>query len=261
MFRYLSVISALKHACIQTRQRLRLDMIESTHLEDESAESNPELHSNAWKRLRAADGVLVPGGFGVRGIEGKILAIRHAREAKIPFLGICLGMQAAVIEYTRTFLGKNAANSQEFVPDIADEDAAVIFMPEGDRYAMGGTMRLGARTTIISENSIASTLYGGKSSISERHRHRYEVNPELVSRLEQKGTPSPYIIGIKLCMCLGLRFSGRDESFQRMEIIELSDHPYFVGVQFHPEFKSRPQRPAPVFRGFLEAIRERNVVS
>ena len=166
-------------------------MIESTHLEDESAESNPDLHTNAWNRLRAADGVLVPGGFGIRGIEGKILAIRYARESKIPFLGICLGMQAAVIEYTRTFLGRDAANSQEFMPELGAEDAAVIFMPEGDRYAMGGTMRLGARTTIISENSMAKTLYGGRSSVSERHRHRYEVNPALVSRLEERGTALP----------------------------------------------------------------------
>ena len=171
-------------------------MIESTHLEDESAEISPELHANAWRRLRAADGVLVPGGFGIRGIEGKILAIRHARETRVPFLGICLGMQAAVIEYTRSFLGRHAANSREFVPDLAEEAAAVIFMPEGDRFAMGGTMRLGARTTIVSENSIARTLYDGRSSVSERHRHRYEVNPELVSKLEEKGRVLPHHVSV-----------------------------------------------------------------
>ena len=162
-------------------------MIESTHLENEHATSDPEQHSSAWNRLRSADAVLVPGGFGIRGIEGKILAIRHARESKVPFLGICLGMQAAVIEYTRTFLGRHDANSREFAPDLSNDDAAVIFMPEGDRSAMGGTMRLGARSTIISENSLAHRLYGGRLSISERHRHRYEVNPDLVSNLEEKG--------------------------------------------------------------------------
>lgn len=237
---YLSVISALKHACIHTGQRLKLEMIESTHLEQETAVSDPDLHSAAWARLGRADALLVPGGFGVRGIEGKVLAIRHARETGLPFLGVCLGMQAAVIEYTRTFLGRESANSNEFNPELRGHDAAVVFMPEGSRDTMGGTMRLGARKTLIAPGSKAMQLYGGKAHVSERHRHRYEVNPDIVSALEGKG----------------LRFSGKDETAQRMEIVELENHPYFVAVQFHPEFKSRPQRPAPVFLGLLQAVRD-----
>ena len=238
--RYLSIISALKHACIQTNQKLRLEMIESTHLEEEHKDSFPEQHALAWRKLQESDALLVPGGFGNRGIEGKIEAIRYARTNAMPFLGVCLGMQAAVIEYTRTFLGRNKANSNEFFPELSGEEAAVIFMPEGDKEVMGGTMRLGARTTLIESSSRASKLYNGKSSVSERHRHRYEVNPDLVALLEEKG----------------LRFTGKDETKQRMEIVEIDDHPYFVGVQFHPEFKSRPQRPAPVFLGLLQAVRD-----
>jgi CTP synthase len=144
-------------------------------------------------------------------------------------------MQAAVIEYTRSFLNRPLANSKEFSPSIDDQDAAVIFMPEGDKEKMGGTMRLGARNTLLRDNTIAKSLYVD-SIISERHRHRYEVNPQLVSELESKG----------------LLFSGKDlETSQRMEIIELQQniHPYFVAVQFHPEFQSRPLRPSPVFLG------------
>jgi CTP synthase len=162
-------------------------MIESTHLEEDFGTTEPDLHAEAWRRLKQSDALLVPGGFGIRGIEGKILAIRHARENKMPFLGVCLGMQAAVIEYTRSFLGRSLANSQEFFPELEGEDAAVIFMPEGDKNVMGGTMRLGARTTLISADSRAMRLYDGAEEVSERHRHRYEVNPELVDKLEHQG--------------------------------------------------------------------------
>ena len=209
-------------------------MVESSHLE-EAVDIDPRLNKLAWEKLKSADGVLVPGGFGVRGIEGKVQAIKYARENNIPFLGICLGMQAAVIEYTRTILNRPLANSKEFSPNIDESNAAIIFMPEGDRNIMGGTMRLGARNTLIKENTIAERLYK-RNIISERHRHRYEVNPQLVNELESNG----------------LLFSGKDlETSNRMEIIEIPKqiHPYFVAVQFHPEFQSRPLRPSPVFEG------------
>ena len=239
---YLSVISSLKHACIGTNQRLRLVMVESSSLEETMKISDPKLYEEAWQKLRSAHGILVPGGFGVRGIEGKVDAIRYAREHRIPFLGVCLGMQAAVIEYTRSMLGRPTANSREFLPAIGDEDAAIVFMPEGSKDQMGGTMRLGTRRTLLRSGSRASQLYGGVSGVDERHRHRYEVNPTLVDALEEKG----------------LMFSGKDETEQRMEVVELASdaHPYFIAVQFHPEFKSRPQRPAPVFLGLLQAVKE-----
>ena len=239
---YLSVISSLKHACIGTNQRLRLVMVESSSLEETMKISDPKLYEEAWQKLRSAHGILVPGGFGVRGIEGKVDAIRYAREHRIPFLGVCLGMQAAVIEYTRSMLGRATANSREFLPAIGDEDAAIVFMPEGSKDQMGGTMRLGTRRTLLRSGSRASQLYGGVDGVDERHRHRYEVNPSLVDALEEKG----------------LMFSGKDETEQRMEVVELASdaHPYFIAVQFHPEFKSRPQRPAPVFLGLLQAVKE-----
>jgi CTP synthase len=238
---YLSVISALRHACIGTGQRLNLVMVEASHLE-EGGEHGPAAHEAAWTAVRSADAVLVPGGFGIRGIEGKVAAVRYARESRVPFLGVCLGMQAAVIEYTRSVLLRPGASSREFAPDCSEDDAAVIFMPEGDREVFGGTMRLGARRTTLAPGSLAAALYGDASSVLERHRHRYEVNPSLVSLLEARG----------------LRFSGKDDSKERMEVVELPRdvHPYFVGTQYHPEFKSRPLRPAPVFLGLLQAAKE-----
>ena len=161
------------------------------------------------------------------------------------FLGICLGMQAAVIEYCRNELGIKKAHSAEFSSDLVkDEEDAIIFMPEGDRERMGGTMRLGARETILKEGSTARELYG-KEKVMERHRHRYEVNPALVSRLENAG----------------LQFVGRntDASGERMEVVELDreTHPYFVAAQFHPEFTSRPELPNPLFLGLLQACRNK----
>jgi len=176
-------------------------------------------------------------------MEGKISTIKFAREKKMPFLGICLGMQAAVIEYCRNVLGIEKAHSAEFFDDLVkDEEDAVIFMPEGDKTRMGGTMRLGARETILKEGSAARQLYG-KEKVMERHRHRYEVNPALVPRLEEAG----------------LTVSGRntDASGERMEIVELADesHPYFVAAQFHPEFTSRPELPNPLFLGLLQSCK------
>ena len=238
---YLSVISALKHSSTATGQKLRLEMIESSYLEEYAKLSSPALYEDSWEKLKRAHGIVVPGGFGIRGIEGKVQAVRYARTSGTPFLGVCLGMQAAVIEYTRSKLNRPLANSREFAPNVTDDDAAVIFMPEGSRDKMGGTMRLGSRRTILQSGSRVAELYGNKEYIDERHRHRYEVNPALINELASAG----------------LLFTGKDENKERMEVVELesSEHPYFVGVQFHPEFKSRPQRPAPVFLGLLEAVK------
>lgn len=239
---YLSVISALRHSCLSTRQKLNLIMIESTNLEESMLHMNPDLYHEAWGHLRQANGIVVPGGFGNRGIEGMIQAIRYVRENHIPFLGICLGMQVAVIEFSRNILGLISSNSEEFDKFLLDDNMSIVFMPEGSRDEMGGTMRLGSRKTIISENSQAFQLYSN-TEIYERHRHRYEVNPKHVQRIQDNG----------------LIFSGRDETNQRMEIIELHErfqHPYFIATQFHPEFKSRPQEPSPVFLGLLKAAKQ-----
>lgn len=238
---YLSIISALKHSCLWTNQKLNLIMVDALHLEAQQLVRDSTLYHEAWEVLKNADGILVPGGFGSRGIEGKVLAAEFARKQQVPYLGICLGMQIAVIEFTRNVLGRSNANSEEFMPTLPDSEKAVIFMPEGDRFQMGGTMRLGSRKTLLKPGSKAFTLYNNKSEVWERHRHRYEVNPNLVEQLEHNG----------------LIFSGKDESNMRMEIVELpqSVHPYFVASQFHPEFKSRPNRPSPLFKGFLDAVK------
>jgi CTP synthase len=233
---YLSVVKALTHSAIATRQRLKIEWIDASDLEVNGTE-------HAWERLRKCDGIVVPGGFGSRGFEGKVAAIKYARESKTPFLGICLGMQAAVIEHCRNVLGRNGAHTSELASDlVVNVEDAVIFMPEGDRERMGGTMRLGARETILKDGSISRKLYGSEK-IMERHRHRYEVNPAIVNDLEEAG----------------LRFVGRntDSSGERMEIIELDevDHPYFLAAQFHPEFTSRPEKPNPLFLGLLQSCR------
>lgn len=235
---YLSIISALKHSCLATGQVLEVTNVDALFLEDSYQRINAELHAEAWETLKACNGILVPGGFGSRGVEGKILAAQYARTNKVPFLGICLGMQVAVIEYTRHVLGLREANSEEFNDQLRGDEKAVVFMPEGSRDKMGGTMRLGSRRSYLLPGSQAAALYSSVE-VDERHRHRYEVNPHLVSKLEQAG----------------LIFSGKDESKLRMEIIELdkSTHPFYMAAQFHPEFKSRPNRPSPLFLGFLKA--------
>lgn len=230
---YLSVIKALQHAAFAAGSKMNIDWVEAEHLEDHI---EAEKHDDAWALVKAADGILVPGGFGNRGIEGKILAANYARENSKPYLGICLGLQVAVIEFARNVLGKAGANSTEF--DETTPHPAVIFMPEGSRTHMGGTMRLGSRqTNLQTEDCAANRLYGGVSEIHERHRHRYEVNPDMVTELENSG----------------MKFVGMDTEGQRMEIIELEGHPYFFGTQYHPEFKSRPYRPSPPFVGLIEA--------
>ncbi|XP_034692197.1 CTP synthase 1-like [Vitis riparia] len=233
---YLSVIKALLHASVAQGKKLIVDWVPACDLEPETAKENPDVYNAAWNLLKAADGVLVPGGFGDRGVQGKILATKYARENRIPFLGICLGMQIAVIEFARSVLGLKDANSTEFDPNT--KNPCVIFMPEGSTTHMGGTMRLGSRRTYFQVMDCKSAkLYGNRGFIDERHRHRYEVNPNMVTHLENSG----------------LSFTGKDASGQRMEIVELPNHPYFVGVQFHPEFKSRPGKPSALFLGLIAA--------
>ncbi|KAL5700901.1 CTP synthase (glutamine hydrolyzing) [Ranunculus cassubicifolius] len=233
---YLSVVKALLHACIACSLKPSVDWIAASDLEDDTAKSAPEAHAAAWNTLRNAACVLVPGGFGDRGIEGMILAANYARENRVPYLGICLGMQISVIEFARSVLGLKKANSEEFNPETPD--TVVVFMPEGSRTHMGNTMRLGSRRTQFqTPDCITSKLYHNSDYVEERHRHRYEVNPECISKLEEAG----------------LKFVGRDESGKRMEILELPGHPFYVGVQFHPEFKSRPGRPSALFLGLILA--------
>ena len=188
-------------------------------------------------RARSADvdGILIPGGFGERGIEGKIAAARIAREQKIPFLGVCLGMQMAVAEFARHVVGMDGANSTEFDPETPFP--VIDLLPEQKEVAdMGGTMRLGADPIKLHEGTAAREIYG-EAVIYERHRHRYEVNNFLRRRLE----------------AAGLVISGTSPDERLVEVIEIHDHPFFVASQYHPEFKSRPDRPAPLFREFVRA--------
>ncbi|KAK4750374.1 hypothetical protein SAY87_027823 [Trapa incisa] len=233
---YLSVVKALLHACIACSLKPAIDWIAASDLEDDTAKSNPEAHAAAWRTLRNASCVIVPGGFGDRGVRGMILAAKYTRENKVPYLGICLGMQISVIEYTQSILGLDTANSTEF--DENTPNPVVIFMPEGSRTHMGSTMRLGSRRTLFeTPNCITSKLYHNSEYVDERHRHRYEVNPEMIGKLEEAG----------------LKFVGRDETGKRMEILELPSHPFYVGVQFHPEYKSRPRKPSAPFLGLILA--------
>jgi len=233
---YLSVIKALQHSSYEVNRKLEINWIESESLDDKKMAEDPEKYSEAWDVLKNADGILVPGGFGIRGIEGKIKAAEYARINKIPYLGVCLGLQIATIEFCRNVLGMENANSTEF--DENTPQPAVVFMPEISKTHMGGTMRLGTKPTpFLVEDCKIKRLYGNKTYVDERHRHRYEVNPELIEQIESAG----------------LIYVGKDETGQRCEIMELNDHPYYVGTQYHPEFKSRPGKPSPPFLGLLMA--------
>lgn len=220
---YISINEALKHAGIECGCRVKADWIDA-----EVFEKNP----SDIDTLRKYNGILVPGGFGVRGTEGKILAIKFARENNVPYLGLCLGMQLAVIEFARNVLGLRDANSSE----LAKTDHPVIdLLPEqGNVKDMGGTMRLGNCEAVLKEGSLASELYGC-SALVERHRHRYEVNPIYIKQIESKG----------------MKFTGKND--HRMEIAEIPDLRFFFSSQFHPEFKSRPGKPSPPFLAFVKA--------
>lgn len=222
---YLSQLEALTHAGAERCCHVGIKFVDSDTL----------LHGDPGDILGDVDGILVPGGFGVRGVEGKIAAARYARENGVPFLGVCLGFQIATIEIARDVLGLEGADSTEFEPDT--KHPVIFIMPEQAGVTqMGGTMRLGAQTVLVEKGSKAEALYGA-DRISERHRHRYEVNPGYIDRFEEAGW----------------KFTGRSEDGTKMEIGELEGHPYFVASQFHPEFKSRPMKPSPLHQGLVDA--------
>ncbi|KAB0800501.1 hypothetical protein PPYR_06241 [Photinus pyralis] len=238
---YASVVKALQHAANSIGYKVNVVFIEASHLEKEMLSEDPVAYHEAWKQLCKSEGVIVPGGFGKRGIEGKIEASRWCRENGKPFLGICLGFQAAVIEFARNVLNLREAHSTECVPDTLHP--LIIDMPEHNTGEMGGTMRLGKRTTIFKDsanNSIIKRLYFSSDKIEERHRHRYEVNSKYIPDLEKAG----------------LEFVGIDTEGQRMEILELENHPYYIAVQFHPEYLSRPMSPSPPFMGLILASKD-----
>ncbi|UCF08552.1 MAG: CTP synthase (glutamine hydrolyzing) [Thermoplasmata archaeon] len=223
---YISHVEALCHTSALTNTRVNIRWVEA---DDNIPNETPS-------KLEGVDGIVVPGGFGRRGAEGKMEAARFARENKIPFLGICLGFQLAVCEFSRNVLGLSGANSTEFDPDTPHP--VVDILPEQKKVKdLGGTMRLGGQPVIIKEDTKAQSLYGS-TEISERHRHRYEINPEYIEQIEE----------------FGMKFTGKSPDGRRMEIFELQDHPYYTASQFHPELKSRPMRPAPLYVGLVSAI-------
>lgn len=223
---YKSIIEALYHGSVANDARLKIKWIDTDRIEDDVSLNNA---------LAQVDGILVPGGFGMRGIEGKIRVIQYAREQKKPFLGICLGMQCMVIEFARNVCGLKGANSTEF--DDATPYPVIDLMPEQKKVKdMGGTMRLGNWPCRLEPKTRARRIYG-RDEIAERHRHRYEVNPRYIKILTEKG----------------FIFSGKSPDGRLMEIAELNNHPFFIGTQFHPEFTSRPLAPNPIFYHFIEA--------
>jgi CTP synthase len=226
---YLSVHEALKHAGLHNGCAVRVRWVDAENMSyDEAADL-----------LETVDGVLVPGGFGSRGWEGKILACRVARERRIPYLGICLGMHVAVSEFARHVAGLDGANSTEMDPETPFP--VIDLLPEQKGIEdLGGTMRLGARAVEVADGTRTRELYGD-AVIHERHRHRYEVNNVYRQQLVDAG----------LVVC------GTFQDGRLVEVVELADHPWFVASQFHPEFKSRPTRPAPLFKGFVGAALER----
>lgn len=222
---YLSVVEALKHGGYYNNTDVDIVWVDAETTNSDEVE----------KQLAEVDGILVPGGFGIRGIEGKIHAVKVARENNIPFFGICLGLQCAVVEYARNVVGFAGANSSEFEPETPYP--VIDLLPEQKAVEdLGGTMRLGAYPCRIANNTFALKAYG-TGDIEERHRHRYEVNSDFIDDLTKSG----------------LILSGLSPDGRLVEIVEIKDHPWFVGTQFHPEFKSRPNRPHPLFRDFIGA--------
>ncbi|GKT12341.1 MAG: CTP synthase [Thiomicrorhabdus sp.] len=231
---YKSVIESLIHAGIHTNTRVNIDYIDSE-----------ELERNGLDSIKDKDAILVPGGFGERGVEGKIAAIKFARENKVPYLGICLGMQLAVVEFARNVAGLKDAHSSELNPDTPNPVVALITewtdekgqkVQRDETVDLGGTMRLGGQNCVITESSKIYQAYG-ETVIRERHRHRYEVNDGYVAKLEKAG----------------LIITGRSDDGSLVETVEVTDHPWFVGCQFHPEFTSTPRNGHPLFTAFVEA--------
>ena len=226
---YISVVESLKHGGFANNVKIDIKWVDSEEVTDETVDS----------LLGDCDGVLVPGGFGQRGIEGKIRAIQYARENKIPFFGICLGMQLAVVEFCRHVVGFADANSAEFDP--GSQHKVIDLMPEQkDVVQLGGTMRLGKYPCKLTPGSRAMEIYGNTPLIYERHRHRYEVNNEFRAAMEEAG----------------LVFGGKSPDDRIVEMMEIPDHPWFIAGQFHPEFKSRPNRPHPLFTSFVGAAKK-----
>lgn len=230
---YISVIEAVRHAAWHNNLKPKIEWIDSKLFEKKL---------ETCSSLQHYDGIIVPGGFGLSGVEGKITTIKYCRENNIPYLGLCLGMQLAVVEYARSICGLPEANSREV--DKNTPDPVINFIPEQvkiiteSRY--GATMRLGSYQAILKKGSIIQKLYG-QTKVTERHRHRYEVNPDYVSRIQDEG----------------LIFSGTSPDNILMEFMELPGHPYFVGTQAHPEFKSRPMKPAPLFDGLIKVAKKK----
>ncbi len=227
---YKSIIEAISHGGVANDSRVRIRWIDSEEIEQKGADA----------LLAEADGVLVPGGFGDRGIEGKVQAVRWAREKRVPFFGICLGMQCATIEFARNVCGLEGANSSEFDPETPHPVIDLMAEQRGQTI-MGGTMRLGAYDCLLEPGSVARRAYGAAEA-SERHRHRYEFNNAFRETFKKNG----------------MRISGVNPKRDLVEVIELPDHPWFVAVQYHPELRSRPNRPHPLFRDFIRAALARS---
>ena len=225
---YMSVREALKHAALAQGVEAEIDWLHSVELEKDKG----------WEILKNAHGILVPGGFGSRGIEGKIMAARYARENRIPYLGLCLGMQVMCIEFARHILQHEDANSTEF--DRGTSAPVIDLMLEQRSISdLGGTMRLGLYPCRLQKGTKAAAAYG-IPNVEERHRHRFEFNNHFKAEFE----------------AAGMRFSGISPDGKLVEIAEITDHPYMIGSQFHPEFLSRPMRPHPLFLGLLKAVKE-----
>jgi CTP synthase len=230
---YASMIKAIEHAAAALDAHANVQWIDTTDLSD----------ADAAKALAGADGMIVPGGFGARGTEGKIACIRYARENFVPYLGLCFGFQMAVAEFARDVCGLAGANSTEIQPDTPHP--VIDLLPEQYQVKeLGGTMRLGGKDVEIIPKTLAARMFGGKPTVRLRFRHRYEVNPGYIERLQNGG----------------LVFSGKAPGQPIMQILELPDHPFFVGTQSHPEFTSRPLRPSPFYLGLVAAALGRSAV-
>ena len=225
---YISVVEALKHGGIFQHATVNIKWVDSEELNEE----------NVDEVLGGVQGILVPGGFGDRGIEGKIQAIRYARENKVPFLGLCLGMQLSIVEFARDVIGYSDAHSVELKPDTTHP--VIHLMPDQEGVDdIGGTLRLGSYPCVLDKTSKAYEVYG-EETIHERHRHRYEVNNDYRNVLVENG----------------MKLSGISPDGRIVEMVEVEDHPWFLATQAHPELKSRPNRPHPLFRGFIGAALE-----
>jgi len=242
---YLSVMEAIKSAAVYNGRKADIVWIDSEKLEAELSgvyppEGTRPDSKETWDALKKCKGIVIPGGFGIRGVEGKIAAARYARTKKIPYLGLCLGSQILAIEFARSKLKDPRITSEEFDEEgkIPKSKYLVHFLPGQHKgRSKGGTLRLGAYDCTLQEGTKAYEAYGSEK-ISERHRHRYEFNNKMRKRLEEKG----------------LLFSGTCPESNLMEIVEIKGHPFMIGSQFHPEFKSRPHRPHPLFSAFMKAV-------